>query len=67
MSVGTNGRADASITVQELLAQIEGACGQISAHHPTRRLLEQCRVAIIYLAQCVPDDRLATRNQIVEA
>lgn len=56
---GPNGTGAAQeITIEELLARIDGATGGMSAHHPNRLLLEQCRVAIIYLAERIPDDRL---------
>ena len=48
-----------SITIQELLRQIDDRRQTLSAHHPTRLLLEQCKVAIVYLAQRVPDAAVA--------
>ena len=57
---GANGqpRADQEITIEELLQRIDAACGGLSAHHPGRLLLQQCRVAIVYLAERIPDERL---------
>ena len=64
--MGGNGNGqDDAITVEELLARIDGACGTLRRDHPNRVLLEQCRVAIAYLAQHVADDSLRYRSPII--
>ena len=57
--------ADGMITIQELLARIDGARGGMGAANPHRVLLEQCRVAIVYLAQRIPDEALTQRESLV--
>lgn len=59
-----NGHDDGLITIEELLARIDGAAGGMGHAHPNRILLEQCRVAILYLAQRVPDERLQQQRII---
>lgn len=61
-----NGNADNQyITIEELLLRIGNACDGMGAQNPHRVLLEQCRVAIVYLVQRVPDESLRTRSPII--
>jgi hypothetical protein len=60
-----NGEVERHITIEELLQRIEAACDGMSEHNPNRLLLQQCRVAIIYLAQRVPDAALQQRSGLV--
>lgn len=60
-----NGHDNSTITIEELLQRIDGACGTMSQSHPNRTLLEQCKVAIVYLAQRVPDERFSLGKRIV--
>ena len=53
------------ITIEELLQQVAAAQLQFGDDHPMRVLLEQCRVAIIFLAQRVPQGALQTRGGLV--
>jgi hypothetical protein len=62
---GRNGGADQYITIEELLQRIEAACDGMSEHHPNKVLLLQCRVAILFLAQRVPDAALQQRSGLV--
>ena len=65
MTAGNGNGGDAKeITIEELLQRIDGATGGMSASNPNRLILEQCRVAIVYLAQRVPDERL-THGRII--
>lgn len=65
--MGANGNGDSrdEITIEELLQRIDGAAGGMSAANPNRQLLEQCKVAIIYLAGKVPDEQLRYRSPII--
>lgn len=64
MSTG-NGEADRYITIEELLQRIDCACSGMSEHNQNRLLLQQCRVAIISLAQRVPDGSLQHSSGLV--
>lgn len=58
---GNNGngiRDSKEITIEELVARIEAAKSGMSENNPNRILFEQCRVAIIYLVERIPDERL---------
>jgi len=52
-------------TVQELLQRLEAARDGMGERNPNRILLEQCRVAIIYLASRMPDEAVVTRGGII--
>lgn len=55
---GTGHVEDHHISIQELINRINTSCDGMSPHNPHRVLFQQCRVAIIYLAQRVPDEEL---------
>lgn len=46
------------ISIEELLQKIEAARDSFATKNANRILLEQCRVAIIWLAQRVPDAQM---------
>lgn len=52
------------ITISELLERIDAACDGLSAQSPTRVLLQQCRVAVVYLVARIPDEALTYRPDI---
>lgn len=53
-----NGGAAQYITVKELLERIDATCSGMGESNPHRVLFQQCAVAIRFLANQVPDDRL---------
>lgn len=59
-----NGHDNGLITIEDLLLRIDGAARGMSRENPNRLVLEQCRVAIVYLAQRVPDERLQQQRII---
>lgn len=61
--MASNGNGEAGwMTIEELLARIAAARDGMSAANPNRQLLEQCRAAIVFLAERVPDESLRYRE-----
>ena len=53
------------ISIEELIQRITNAQDGMGANNPNRILLEQCRVAIIYLAERVPQQMLKQRSGLI--
>ena len=59
------GVADRSVTVQEVLQQIDAQMARLGTHRDSRRVLWQCRVAIVSLAARLPDEPVRTLAGII--
>ena len=53
------------ITIEELVRRVDASIDGMAASNPHRILFQQCRVAIVYLAERVPDERLT--HQLVRS
>jgi hypothetical protein len=62
---GTAPPSEGDTTIREVLERIDAAVAGMSERNPNRILLAQCRVAIVFLAQRVPDQALVTRSGII--
>ena len=66
-AVSSNGQAHSTeqqyITIEELIRRVDASIDGMASSNPNRILLQQCRVAIVYLADRVPDERLT--HQVV--
>lgn len=60
-----NNGQDETITVAELLQRIDATCDGMGDRNPHKVLLRQCRVAIVYLAERMPDETIVTRSGII--
>jgi hypothetical protein len=61
--VSDNGQG--TVTIAELLQRIDATVGGMGEQNPNRVLLQQCRVAIVYLASRMPDESIITRSGII--
>lgn len=60
-----NGKDNGMITIAELIHRIDAAHDGMGDRNPHKHLLAQCRVAIAYLANKMPDESVVTRGGII--
>lgn len=63
--MSANNGGDAYVSIQELCEAVDDAVQQMSVRNPHRRLFEQCKVAIVYLAQRMPDAPAISKGGII--